>query len=186
MNRIFTVRKGIQVPDGTTIYPFLSGLDRTSGLPGNFQEGFSLAAGEIAPQSSSKIHVMPLVIQATYVLRGLLEVRMKDPQSTAPYDLRVAPDEVVLTCPGTFLQLINRTRFSLQVLYIVSPPYIYEMGADGRILYNDAVVLEEDWEELEKMNWSPPALSNSPINPQTRQAATARFARKKGQNPPLP
>ncbi len=175
MNRIFTLRKGIQVPDGTIVYPFLNGFDRKSGLPPDILQEFSLATGEIGPQSASKIHVMPLVTQATFVLRGLLEVRMKDPQSPAPYTLRAVPYEAVLTRPGTFLQLINPSRFPVQVLYIVSPPYILEIGADGKSLYDDAVVLEEGWEQLERMQWNPPGLRDGNRAPESRRKAANRI-----------
>ncbi len=180
MNRIFTPQKGIQVPDGTMVYPFINGLDRTYGLPWNSQEGFSIASGEIAPNRASKIHLMPLVTQVTVVLRGLLEVRIKDPESPAPYTLRVAPYEAILTRPGTFLQLINTTHLPVQVLYIVSPPYVFEMDGNGKAVYDDAVVFDEAWEELKKLNWAPPGLQSRRPTPEARQEAIQRLTEPKG------
>ena len=180
MNRIFTPQKGIQVPDGTMVYPFINGLDRTYGLPWNSQEGFSIASGEIAPNRASKIHLMPLVTQVAFVLRGLLEVHMKDPESPAPYTLRVAPYEAILTRPGTFLQLINTTHLPVQVLYIVSPPYVFEMDESGKAVYDDAVVFDEGWEELKKLNWAPPGLQSRRPTPEARQEAIQRLTEPKG------
>ena len=175
MNRIFTPQKGIQVPDGTMVYPFMNGLDSTYGLPWNLLEGFSIAAGVIAPNRASKIHVMPLVTQVTVVLRGLLEVRMKDAESAAPYTLKVVPQEAILTRPETFLQLINPTRFPVQTLYIVSPPYVFEMDEGGKVVYDDAVVFDEGWEELKKLNWVPPGLQSRRPTPEARQEAIRRL-----------
>jgi len=180
MNRIFTRQKGIQIPDGTMVFPFFDGLDRRNQLPWNPREGFSIAGGEIAPNRSSRIHVMPLVTQVTVVLRGLLEVRMKDPESSWPYTLKAAPQEAVLTRPGTFLQFVNPTRSAIQVLYMVSPPFVFEVDTDGRVVYNDAVVFEEDWEELKRLSWAPPGLEGQGLTPEARQEAIKRLAEQKG------
>ena len=63
MNRIFTIEGGFTVPDGTTVYPFLNPKDSMSGLPWDLVEGFSIAAGDMAPKSKSKIQVLPLASQ---------------------------------------------------------------------------------------------------------------------------
>lgn len=54
MNRIFTIDKGFQVPDGTIVSPFLNSQDSESDLPWDLVKGFSLSAGVIAPNSKSK------------------------------------------------------------------------------------------------------------------------------------
>ena len=84
MLRLFAVRKGNWVPDGTLVCPFLNCQDSTSNLPRDLLEDFSRAIGEIAPQQQSKIHVMPLVTQVTLVLEGQLVVWMKDSDQPRP------------------------------------------------------------------------------------------------------
>ena len=61
MNRVFNIKEGIRVPDGTIVYPFLNSKDSSSDLPFDLLEGFSISAGDISPNTHSKIHVMPLV-----------------------------------------------------------------------------------------------------------------------------
>lgn len=144
------------MPDGTLVSPFLNPLDRLSGLPAQLIEGFSLAAGILEPRVKSKIHLMPWVTQVTFVRRGTLQVRMKAEQNPAPYALQLSRDQAVLTEPGTFFQLINETDEACEVLYLVSPAYIFEQ-VTGQNLYDDAVVLAEDWETLERNHWQPAA-----------------------------
>jgi len=170
VRRIFSVGKGVQVPDGTKVFPLLNCLDSQSGLPGNLLEDFSLALGEIGPSHHSRSHIMPLVAQVTFVLRGELEVWMKDPDGTGPYSLRVTAEQAVLTRPGTFLQFRNPTHAPCRVLYIVSPAYVFLMK-EGKLIYDDSVVLEEDWQELEKMNWKPAKLGSLDSIRKDRQSA---------------
>ncbi len=170
MNRIFTIKGGFKVADGTTVYPFLNAKDCMSGLPWDLLEGFSLSAGDIGPHSTSKIHVMPQVTQVTLVMRGELEIAMKDSQAAAPYRLRLAEQQAVITRPATFFQLINPTGTVCRVLYIVSPPYVFDMQ-DNQILYDDAIIFEEDWPALAALNWRPPALLAGSVTAQARQAA---------------
>ena len=88
MNRIFSITGGIQIPDGTVVYPFLNSKDATSGLPWDLVDAFSMSAGDIVPKHASKIHVMPVVTQVTFVLEGSIEVWMKDPDDEEPYALK--------------------------------------------------------------------------------------------------
>jgi hypothetical protein len=46
----------------------------------------------------------------------------------------------------------------------------------GKVVYDDSVVLEEDWEELEKIDWKPAKLRSSDSIRKDRQAAKERFA----------
>ena len=154
MNRVFTIDRGFQVPDGTIVSPFLNYKDSESDLTWDLVEGFSISAGEIAPNSKSKIHVMPLVQQVTFVLSGKLEVCMKDINTSAPYTLEVSENQAVLTPPGTFLQFINNTDSPCHVLYIVSPPYLFDMEGD-QVLYDDSICFDEDWKTLADWNWQP-------------------------------
>jgi hypothetical protein len=109
MNRIFAIDRGFKVPDGTIVTPFLNSKDSESDLPWDLVEGFSISAGEIAPNSKSKIHIIPLVRQVTFVLSGKLKVCMKDIDTPATYILEVSENQAILTPPGTFLQYINCT-----------------------------------------------------------------------------
>ncbi len=146
-----------------------------SGLPGNLLDDFSLALGEIEPHHHSKIHIIPLVTQVTFVLGGHLEVWMKDPDGSGPYSLQITAEQAVLTRPGTFLQFRNHTHDSCRVLYIVSPAYVF-LKEKGELIYDDSVVLEEDWEELGKMNWKPAKLCSLDSIRKARQAAKERLA----------
>jgi hypothetical protein len=152
MNRLFQIPTPHRVPDGTLVSPFLNARDNTSGLPLDLLEGFSLAAGTIEPGSQSKIHVMPFVTQVTFVRRGALTVRMKAEGDEQPYVLMLNPDEAIVTEPGTFLQIANDSSQACEVLYIVSPAYVFEL-ADGRVFYDDSVVLDETWGQLAAANW---------------------------------
>ena len=167
MNRLFRIPPPHVVPDGTLVAPFLNARDTTSGLPSDLIEGFSLAAGTIAPHSHSRIHVMPFVAQVTFVRRGALTVRMKAPTDRQPYRLLVQTDEAVLTEPGAFIQLINETPAPCDVLYIVSPAYVFEQR-DGEVRYDDSLVLDEDWTDLDSNHWQP--RRTMPTIEQRRQA----------------
>jgi len=163
------------VPDSTKVFPLFNCRDFTNSLPGNLLEDFSLAVGEIEPGRKSKVHVMPLVTQVTLVLQGKLEVWMKDADQLEPYSLRLEAECAIITRPGTFLQFRNPTGLSCRVLYIVSPTYLFVME-EGRVVYDDSVVLEEDWEELEKINWNTGKLYSLDSIRKDRQAAKERFA----------
>lgn len=166
------------VPDGTIVSPFLNSKDSESDLPWDLVEGFSLSAGEIAPNSKSKIHVMPLVRQVTFVLSGKLKVCMKNVDTHAPYTLEVSENQAVLTPPGTFLQYINCTDSPCHTLYIVSPPYLFEME-ENQVLYDDSICFEEDWKELADSNWQPPRLREANLTAESRRVAAERVALKK-------
>ncbi len=157
MRRIFSMERGNRVPDGTLVYPFLNSRDSTGNLPWGLLEEFSLAAGEIEPLQQSKIHVMPMLTQVTLVLQGCVEVWMKDPDHPAPYSLRLEEEQAVMTRAGTFFQMRNDTDSPCRVLYIVSPAYLFVIE-DGRVLYDDSVVFDEDWKDIERAGWKPEKL----------------------------
>jgi mannose-6-phosphate isomerase-like protein (cupin superfamily) len=142
------------VQDGTLVSPFLSSEDNQSGLPHNLLDGFSIAAGTIEPGLKSKIHVMPFVTQVTFVRQGELKVCMKAAQDDIPYTLIVKNNQAIVTESGTFFQLINETEESCEVLYIVSPAYLFEQ-LNGMVVYDDAAVLDEDWNTLELKHLQP-------------------------------
>jgi mannose-6-phosphate isomerase-like protein (cupin superfamily) len=153
MNRVFSITAPFRVPDGTWVSPFLNAKDGQSDLPFDLLDGFSLAAGVIDPNSCSKIHVMPFVIQVTFVRSGDLAVKMKGPDEAEPYILRLTAGQAVLTEPGVFFQLINEGSERCEVLYIVSPAYVFEMSPEGAVLYDDAAVLEEGCNYLAATGW---------------------------------
>jgi mannose-6-phosphate isomerase-like protein (cupin superfamily) len=152
MNRVFKIPKPFPVPDGTLVSPFLNPKDGESGLPFDLLDGFSLAAGEIEPGMRSKIHFMPYSAQVTFVRSGTLTAKMKGPDDSSAYSLVVTDTESVITESNTLLQLINNREESCEVLYIVTPPYIYEKTDQG-VVYDDSVVLDETWDELESAGW---------------------------------
>ncbi len=174
MNHIFTIKTGNRVPDGTIVHPFLNPQDSDSGLPFQLPEGFSIAAGEIAPRSQSKIHVMPLITQVTFVLSGQLDVIMRDQTTPDQYRLHLIPEQAAVTTPGTFLQLINAGAVTCRVLYLVNPGYVF-LRENDQIIYDDALVFNEDWQMLAQVNWRPPSLVKHKITPEARAAALKRI-----------
>lgn len=152
MNRIFNISPPFPIPDGTLVSPFLNPKDSQSGLPLDLSLGFSLAAGTLLPGVASKIQVLPFVTQVTFVLCGTLTVRLKVPADAAPCTMTVQPRQTVLSEAGSFFQLINAGDDLCEVLYIVSPAYLFVREGE-RIVYDDAVVLDEDWDDLEAAGW---------------------------------
>src|SRR5262249_42476998 len=99
------------------------------------------------------------------------------PQDTQPYLLRLAPAQAALTEPAVFFQLINETTAPCEVLYIVSPAYTFQKNRNGHIIYDDSLVLEEDWEELAASGW----VASQPLPTLARRAAaTGYLTRTKG------
>lgn len=182
MNRLFRSSSLLRVPDGTLVSPFLNSRDSTSGLPFDLLEGFSIAAGTIEPHSQSKIHVMPFVTQVTFVRRGMVTVRMKAAGDEMPYTLTGGTDEAIVTEPGTFLQLVNDSVEPCEVLYVVSPAYVFEFD-DGKVIYDDSLVLDETWAELEAARWQPsralPTLVQR-MQAESRLAAKSRLGQPSG------
>ncbi len=169
-HRLFAIDKGFKVPDGTIVYPFLNSKDLESGLPWELNDGFSIAAGDIGPNQKSKIHLMPITSQVTFVLEGQLKIRMKEPDGAAPYTVTARQHQAVLTKPFVFMQLINDTQEECRVLYLVSPPYLFSKDKSGEIEYDDAISFDEDWSDLEEAGWRPASL------PSPQQAAERRAA----------
>ena len=180
MNRVFSITAPFRVPDGTWVSPFLNAKDSQSDLPLHLLDGFSLAAGTIDPNSCSKIHVMPFVTQVTFVRSGNLAVRMKGPDDTEPYILRLAAGQAVLTEPEVFFQLLNEGSERCDVLYVVSPAYVFQIGPDGGVLYDDSLVLDEDWDSLAAAGWR--AAQAMPTRTQ-REEAMQRLSESKKKGP---
>lgn len=179
-HRVFSIQDGIRVPDGTLVYPFLNPKDRTSGLPWDLMDGFSIAAGDIEPGNSSKIHLMPVTSQVTFVLEGELEVRMKEPARAAPYSVKLTRHQAVLTKPFVFLQFINRSDRMCRVLYLVSPPYLFSLDDAGNIEYDDSITFDEDWMDLERVHWKPEGLPDRATAAREREQAHQRIGGRDG------
>jgi mannose-6-phosphate isomerase-like protein (cupin superfamily) len=153
MNHVFEPREFFTVPDGTDVGPI---LDTTDLNQPDVQRGawgdVSIAAGRILPRVHSAVHLHPVVTQVTYVLSGGVTVRMKDDGGSSFYDLSLRAGQAVLTRPGTLFQLRNDSDAATDVLYIVSPSFVFEMDSDA-VVYSDAVVVSGSWEELEARNY---------------------------------
>lgn len=156
MKRVLSLGPGFTVPDGTVVYELLNRTDtKRDREPGRLDD-FSIAAGDIGPYTSSKVHVHPVVTQVTWIVSGKLLVKMKDPLD-GPYTLELLPEQAAITAPGTFLQLINAGSLGCRVLYFVSPAFLH-VSDNGSVIYNDALVLDHTWEQLADMNWKPPEM----------------------------
>jgi len=180
MDKVFSIKNSLNVPDGTKVYPFLNAKDGTSELPWDLLDGFSLAAGDIASHSSSKIHVMPYVTQVTFVLSGKLEIVMKDPLADEPYSLHLTIQQAVLTQPGTFFQLVNTSDALCRVLYIVSPAHVFDIDDEGSVRYDDAVVLQESWSELARLRWDSTIIRDPQNSLDARLEASDRIQIRSG------
>ena len=156
MNRIFKIPKPIIVPDGTELSEII-GSRILSDYRERVSDGVSVAQGVLPGGTVSKVHVHPVIWHFTWVTEGELTVKMKDSQTSDPYELTVPVNNGVFTEQGTFFQLINRTKKDTKVLYIVGPGFVFEQEG-GNVKYNDAVVFEENWDELKKVNWLPDSL----------------------------
>jgi mannose-6-phosphate isomerase-like protein (cupin superfamily) len=174
MKRIFQQRGYFEVPDGTEVSPFLNATDANqTDVPWGLIGEMSIAAGRIGPGVQSWVHVHPVITQVTYVVSGDLAIRMKDPSTTDPYDLELRPGQAVVTEPGTLFQLRNMSNAPAEVLYIVSPAYVFEMEG-GEVAYDDAIMVAKSWEELEAKKYEVPALRR-------RAEALRRLATRKGE-----
>jgi len=137
-----------------------------------------IAAGIIEPQTKSKIHIMPFVDQVTFVLMGSLVVKMKNKSNPLPYTLELSINQAILTKRGTLSQLRNESYFPCTVLYIVNPAYLYEKSKD-RVIYDDAVEFDEEWNELKKSGW---ILKRRLPTIKQRKEAEKRLAKKLKKN----
>lgn len=166
MKKVFAPPDFTRVPDGTLVAELL-----------RVEKGFSLTPGVIEPGTSSKIHLHPFVTQVTYVRSGRLIVWMRGPKDPKPYSLELESDQACLTEPGALLQLVNPAYEPCQVLYIVSPPFLYEAGPAGNIVYNDALVLDGSWEDLAKAKYDLSKLAKRIPTAEERQKSAERLSR---------
>ena len=174
MDHIFRMTNPLIVPDGSVVNGFLNSMDNTSGVEFGLVESLSIAGGVLAPGVRSKLQIMPLVTQVTFVRRGQLTLKMKEDQTEHHYTLHLTPNQAALTKSRTFLQLINETDETCEVLYIVTPSYVFELEGN-KVVYDDSVVFDESWEIIETPDWKP---SKPYVTLRDREAAIARLRRK--------
>jgi mannose-6-phosphate isomerase-like protein (cupin superfamily) len=178
MNRVFEPRGYFRVPDGTDVSAFLNATDATQDdVPWGVLGEMSIAAGRISPGVHSWVHMHPAVTQVTYLAAGQLAIRMKDPSSAEPYELSLRVGQAVVSEPGTLFQLRNDGEEVADVLYIVSPSYVFEM--EGNDVHDDAILVARTWEEL--ASHDAPALKMTSYEARARHAESLRrLARRKG------
>ena len=109
------------------------------------------------------------------VLDGRLDVRIRDDSQTEPYVLHLAQHQAALVRPGAFLQLINTSAFPCRTLYVVGPTYVFEVDDDGQVVYEDAITLDESWEDLTKVNSLPARLHDAGVILDKRAGAVRRI-----------
>ena len=180
MDHIFEPRGYFTVPDGTEVSPFLNATDTNqTDVPWGILGEMSLAAGKIGPGISSYIHLHPAVTQITYLTSGNLRIWMKDAESTKRYKKDLETGQAVISEPGTLFQLHNESDLVAEVLYIVSPSYVFEMNGD-EILYDDSIMVAQSWEELESVGYDHPALKVTTAEQSShRSEALRRLAARK-------
>jgi hypothetical protein len=175
MRKVFAPQAFSAVPDGTLVSPFLNPFDNTGGMAGMLAGGqLGLAAGRLEPGVASRIHVLPLVTQITWVVRGRLRVVMQSPADPEPYALRLDAGQAACTEPGELLQLVNDDDArTVEVLYITSPAYVYEVDGHGAVVYDDARVVAASWEDTGDDSGVPPG--ELPTLRRARDAAISRL-----------
>jgi len=155
MNRPpFEARGFFTVPDGTQLSAFLNATDSSQNDVPNIAglANVSIAAGKISPKVHSWVHVHPFVTSITYVTAGSLTIRMKEPHIDE-YDVALSVGQAAIIEPGTLSQLRNDGDEEAQVLYIVSPSYVYEAEPSKPPIYDDASMVAETWQGLREMNY---------------------------------
>jgi hypothetical protein len=98
---------------------------------------------------------------------------MKSPDDNRPYEVALGADEPVVTKSGTLFQLINEQSDPCKTLYVVSPTYLFEKVET--VVYDDSVVLEGDWDQLESSNWK---VSKPYFSLSDRKECERRLARR--------
>jgi len=183
---MFEPRGYFTVPDGTEVSPFLNATDTNqSDVPWDALGDMSIAAGRIKPGVTSWIHCHPVLVQVTYVVSGQLTVHMKGPGDASPYRRDLQKGQAVVTSPDTWFQLQNSGTVPAEVLYIVSPTYVFEMEGD-KIAHDDAVLVAKSWDEpAAKQAVSATAAAAHEARAR-RAEAMRRLARRKGVVLPRP
>jgi mannose-6-phosphate isomerase-like protein (cupin superfamily) len=131
----------------------------------------------------SAVHVHPAVTQVTVLVAGRLTIRMQEGPAGEAYDVVLRGGQAAISEPGTLIQLRNDGEEPAEVLYIVSPSYVFELEGET-VRHDDAILVARTWEELASA--SAAALQPSRYQAGARRAeAISRLARRKGVVPPL-
>lgn len=154
MKQIFEPKDFFTIPDNTLIAPFLNSKDSTSNLPFDLIDGFSAALGLVKQQTESLIHFHPHVVQVNYIISGKVNLKMKGTTDSYPYEIELKQGQAAIVQKNEFFQLKNPFAEDCQILYLVSPAYLFELSKSGEVIYDDAIVLNENWQELESQNWN--------------------------------
>jgi uncharacterized cupin superfamily protein len=179
MNRVFAARRYITVPDGTEVSAFLNATDLTQDVPWGALGDMSIAAGRIAPGRRSWVHMHPIVTVVTYVVRGQLSIRLKPMEEKHYCELSLSTQQAAVAEPATLVQLLNHGDVDAEVLYIASPSYVFETEGD-HVVYDDAVLVAESWEEAAEGNYHrAAALFNRRDAKRLREEAIHRLGRKR-------
>ncbi len=114
------------------------------------------------------MHVDPAVTLVMYVVAGTLTVRMKDASSAEPYDVALQAGRAAVAQPGTLVRLRNDRAVMAELLYIVSPSYVFEIE-HGQVLHDDAILVARSWEDLVAAHYDLPALkvTSAPVRHRT-------------------
>jgi hypothetical protein len=179
MDRVFAAQGYVTVPDGTDVCAFLNATDLTQDVPWGALGDLSIAAGRIGAGRESWVHMHPVVTVVTYLIQGRLTIRMKEPEAEGYYELSLTSRQAAVAEPGTLVQLRNQEDVDAEVLYIASPSYVFEVEGD-RVLYDDAVLVAESWEDV-AVNYDRAAalLAGSDVK-RRRMESLRRLAREKG------
>lgn len=185
MSRSYRPRDYFQLPDGTRLSAFLNATDTTrTDIPWNLPGDVSIASGLIEPKVESWVHLHPVVTQTTYVVSGEVRVRVKTATDERPRQVEVGAGQAVVAQPGTLFQITNPGDSPASVLYIASPSYVFELDSDGNLAYDDAVLIAQTWDELERAGYDIPAVNMTPYEAQARRLeSTRRIARMRGHGP---
>jgi hypothetical protein len=86
--------------------------------------------------------------------------------------------QATLVRRGAFLQLVNESDSPCRTLYVVGPAYVFEPDEtkpNGPPRYDDAIALDETWEELAELDWKPPSVPERGAAEELREAALRRI-----------
>lgn len=121
-----------------------------------------------------------MTVQVTYVTSGCLTVYMREPGDTEPYRPDLRKGQAAVTRAGTWFQLENSNTTPAEVLYIVSPAYVFEMKGD-KVIHDDAVLVARSWDEAAMLKVEESRASESVYQARaSREEAKRRFAKLKG------
>jgi hypothetical protein len=152
VNKTFFPHDWLTVPDETELAAFLNATDSTNTeLAWQGLGDVSIAAGRIRGNTQSWVHMHPVVTVIIYVTSGELRIRMKDSVEERAYDIRLHSGQAGVAEPGTLMQLCNDGSAMAEVLYIVSPSYVFELD-NGEVKYDDAVLIARTWNEVENQH----------------------------------